>query len=283
MSSSDVEENYAVIRSAMAAVLGHGIDTSYALTSLRNRDTRDQNAKLIFAKLLAHALSLRRLSPTGLRNAKDGTAEVWDVASACCICRALIEAFDALSYVALEEVSETEREFRILLWKLHAEDRRLQSLELLGVTSPQVQEVRQEVEACRMQLATHPFLLQSEPALRKFVLGKKIPPFHFLAPERNRRSGVNHAYYTAAHILLSAHTHTYPMSIQQLAAFKAGELESLRFMSVPSQYGLGFLSKAILGIHQLFAGSVPLPSDDAAEAMRAWSEVVQNGHTYAPQ
>ncbi|MGH7926902.1 MAG: hypothetical protein ACREQV_03820, partial [Candidatus Binatia bacterium] len=78
--------------------------------------------------LVCHGLSLQRLSPTPVPTA----GEFWDISSNYAIARALIETYEALSYIAIEDVQETEREFRVLLWKLHAQERRIEMLRLIG-------------------------------------------------------------------------------------------------------------------------------------------------------
>jgi len=199
------------------------------------------------------------------------------VSSTFCICRALVEAFDALAYVAIEEVTDTERDFRVLLWRLHAEDRKLQALQLIKSTRPEAAQIQAEVERLRQELRVSPYIATLSEPERKELKGKKIPPFHIRTLERNRRNGVDHEYYTASYILLSAHTHTYPLALQQLSSFEAGDPESLRLISLPTQYSLGFLSKAIDGILSIFAVEVSAPPSGILNVLDIWTTIVEQG------
>ena len=277
MNSTDIASRYIEMRNDLLVVLDYCAAVSNALASHDSTTDREHNAKLIFTKLVGHGISLYRLSPTGKVPAKLGATEFWDVSSLFCICRALVEAFDALAYVSIEEISDDERAFRILLWRLHAEDRKLQALTLIRSGRPEVASLAVEVKRLREQLAASPFMPQIDSSSRSELLGKKIQPFHIRPPERNRRNGVNHEYYMASYILLSAHTHTYPMALQQLTEFQAGDSESLRLIALPTQYAIGFLSKAILGIKGIFHGLIPPPAPSAANAIEVWSAIVKNG------
>lgn len=277
MNASDIASRYSDMRVELHAVLDHCAVVSQASASRDSSTEREHNAKLIFAKLVDHGISLYRLSPSGKVPVELGATEFWDVSSLFCICRALVEAFDALAYVAIEEVSEEERDFRVLLRRLHAEDRKLQALTLLQSIRPEVAGLKAEVDALRRQLEKSSLLEQLDKSSRSAVLGKKIEPFHIRTPERNRRNGVNHEYYMASYILLSAHTHTYPMALQQLAVFEAGESESLRLIALPTQYAIGFLSKALLGVGGIFQALPPPTSSTAKKAIEVWSAIVENG------
>ena len=283
MASSEIDTRYLTIRSDLRIVLDQCALVSQLLSDQVSTSERQHNAKLIFSKLAGHGISLYRLSPTGQIPAQPGSTEFWDVSSLFCICRALIEAFDALAFVAIEEVSEDERSFRVLLWRLHAEDRKLQALKLIRSERPEVVALDAEVKALRGQLEKSAFYLLLDKSVRTAVVGKKIEPFHIRPPERNRRNRVNHEYYMASYILLSAHTHTYPMALQQLAAFQAGDSESLRLISMPSQYAIGFLSKALLGIQGIFPESSQPAQAEVTDVVETWSQIVENGISGATQ
>ena len=183
MTSADIASRYIEMRNELHAVLDHCAAVSNALASHDSTTDREHNAKLIFTKLVGHGISLYRLSPTGKVPAKLGATEFWDVSSLFCICRALVEAFDALAYVSIEEISDEERAFRILLWRLHAEDRKLQALTLIRSGRPEVASLAVEVKRLREQLAASPFMPQIDKSSRSELLGKKIQPFH-IRPDR---------------------------------------------------------------------------------------------------
>jgi hypothetical protein len=277
MAIDDMTSRYVEMRRDLCALLDQSVAASHFLASLTSASEREHNASLIFAKLVGHGISLYRLTPSGMVPEKPGATEFWDVSSSFCLCRALIEAFDALAYVALEEITEEERTFRVCLWQLHADDRKLQALKLIQSQRPELDNLEVNINRLRAQLQKSPFVVQLDKHARNEVFGKRIQPFHIRSPERNRRNGVNHEYYTASHILLSAHTHTYPMAVEQLANFRAGDEESLRLIALSTQYATGFISKGLLGINRLFSEVMPPLPEAVAEIVGIWSGVVENG------
>lgn len=265
------------MRRDMHALLDQCALISQSLASHKSDSQREHNAKLIFSKLVGHGISMYRLAPSGIIPEKPNSTEFWDVSSLFCLARALVESFDALAYVAIEEVTEEERSFRVCLWQLHAEDRKLHALKLIQSQRPELVSLATNIDILRNQLSALPFVGQLNKEARSEVFGRKIPPFHIRAPERNRRNGVNHEYYTASYILLSAHTHSYPMAIDQLAAFQAGDEESLRLIALPTQYAIGFISKSLLGIYQVFSQFVPPMQENVRDIVETWAGIVENG------
>ena len=277
MSSDSIASRYPALRIDLQALLDQCASASASLALHQSSTERQHNAKVIFSKLVGHGISMYRLAPTGIVPEKADATEFWDVSSLFCLGRALVEAFDALAYVALEEITDEERAFRVCLWRLHAEDRKLQALQLIKSQRPEVATLELEVGKLRQRLSSLPFAAGLDKGARSDVLGKKIPPFHLRPPERNRRNGVNHDYYTASHILLSAHTHTYPMAVEHLAVFQAGDSESLRLLALPIQYAIGFISKGLLGVHGLFPNLIPSLPEPAATIAAVWAGIVANG------
>lgn len=129
---------YAEVVSAFDSLVDYGLKLSRELAGHVSAEEHLGYADPIFAKLVCHAVSLRKLSPD-----LDGKPrnELWDISSTSAIARSLIEAFDALAYVALNNVTPEEREFRILLWELHDQVRRKKMLEHIGSQNPKVAEV----------------------------------------------------------------------------------------------------------------------------------------------
>lgn len=275
--TTELETRYKSICSDFDLLVSHGISISEALAGKESPTDREYYADRIFSKLLCHALTLRRIVPTGLVPTRPGNSELWDISSACALARALLEAFDALAYVSIEQVSDSEREFRLLLWKLHSGERRQEMLKLISSTAPGVSDVTNNVTTLRQQLTGHEFFLKAPDRIKKKVERGETPPFHLSHAERNTRAGVDHEYYKAAVMFLSCYVHTYPFSVHQLMEFQAGEPESLRLMSLPVQYATGFLAKAIEGTQVVFGYKLPSPSEKAAEVLSVWIRILGNG------
>lgn len=265
---------YQSIREEYDRLLSHGIEVANILAGKEATKDREFYADRIFRKLICHGVTLQRISPSALRTA---SAEFWDISSSCAIARALIESFEALAYIAVEPVQDYEREFRILLWKLHAEERRQKMFALVGSTLPQVAEVDAAVLRLRDALLAHPFLNSASEEISKKVAKGNTPPFHLNQAERNLRSGVNHDYYNVAYMFLSGYVHTFPFSIHQLMEFRTGSEESLRLMSMPLQYAAGFLAKSIDEMQSVFPSLLPIPNETTQQAIDTWMAIIRDG------
>lgn len=271
------DTRYKSICSELDLFINWGVNISNALSNKEAPMDRDYYGDRVFSKLLCHAITLRRIIPTGLIPEQNGQTELWDISSACAITRALIESFDALFYVAIEEVEDNEREFRILLWNLHSEERRLKKLDFIGSKAPEIIDIKNNVKELRKRVIEHKYFHELNKGIKKKIEKGETPAFCLSHSERNMRAFINHSYYNACIMFLSAYVHTYPFSINQLMEFKAGDAESLRLMSVPIQYALGFLAKSMEGMHVIFKDRLPNMPDNVSDLCSIWSGVIENG------
>lgn len=232
----------------------------------------------IYTKLICHGISLRKLSPS-LDSAQ--SSELWDVASACAVARALIEAYDALAYISVHQVESPEREFRVLLWELHDQQRRLTMLEKIGSVDPRVGDIRKRVGELSARLEAHSFYSRASKEVRGKVSRGEAPPVHLSQRDLNAASGINHEYYIAATMWLSQYVHTFPLSLHQLMHFRAGESDALHVSSMPLQYSMAFLAKAIEGMVQIWPEGEIEPSEEVQRVLRSWLVIAKNGVRYA--
>lgn len=268
---------YKSIRSEFDLLLNWGVKLSNALANKKAPLDRDYYADRVFSKLLCHAITLRRIIPTGLAPEQEGNTELWDISSACAITRALIESFDALFYISIEEIADPEREFRVMLWDLHSEERRLKKLELIESKSSEVMNIVDRVAELRKTVIEHNNFTMLDNGSKKKIEKGESPAFYLNHSERNKRAKINHSYYNACIMFLSAYVHTFPFSINQLMQFKAGDSESLRLMSLPVQYAIGFLAKSVDGMHVIFGNRIPSKPQEVSGLCEIWSGVLEQG------
>jgi metal-responsive CopG/Arc/MetJ family transcriptional regulator len=228
----------------------------------------------IFGKLICHGLTLKRLSPSPLPTQ---SVEMWDISSNYAVARTLVETYEALAYIALDDIDATEREFRILLWNVHAEERRLEMLRLIGSRSPEVQVVEKKLQEARGVLLGHSFTTKVGLDFKRKVERGETPPYHNKRSDRDAASKIDHDYHKAVIMHLSSHVHTHPFSVHQLFSFQAGDPECLRLMSIPIQYSCGFIAKAIPSMMELFKPGSPELSASLLRALTKWNEVLAIG------
>ena len=227
----------------------------------------------IFAKLLEHAICLRRIAP----NLSSNAAQIWPLASECAVARSLIEAHDVLCYMAHPGEGEDEREFRVLLWRLHDGHRRIKMVDAIGSSHPEAERIRSEAIKLQQQISTHRWFPRLSKEKQRKVASGDAPPFTLTQREMNERNEVNHDYHTAATMFLSQYVHTFPMSIHQLRAFRAGTDDALRMVAMPLQYACGFLASATIRMAETFPAGATRPRDDQAVAFMNWLNVVRRG------
>ena len=232
-------------------------------------------ASYIFAKMCAHALSALALAPTGLIPAQPRATEIWDLPSLCAIVRALIDAYYAMYYIAVDQVSSVERSFREALWTFQGEQKRLDLLRLIKSKSPELPKLQGEVDRLRTVVIQHSFFADLSPENRKKARKGDLP-LHISNSELSIRAGIQPDYYKAAYRFLSSYVHTYPFSVSQLAQLRAGSSESLHLISTTLQYCLAFLCVAVRDFCTLFPDVAGLVGQDVDEIIEVWVYVIAN-------
>lgn len=270
---ADVITKYREAYAEFSSLLAHAAALVEAQSGHKPNGDRELYAERIFTKMVCHGISLKRLSPSPTLPGN----ELWDISSNYAIARALIETYEALAYVSLESVDEDEREFRIRLWKLHAQERRREMLRLIGSGHPEIPAVEADITALRSAILGHPLTQALGSAFRGKVERGVTPPYHLSRAERDARSNIDRDYHAAVIMHLSSHVHTHPFSVHQLLGFKAGDPDCLRLMAIPLQYCLAFLGKAVIGIREIFSPHVPPMSDDLQQINDTWGEVLTKG------
>lgn len=231
-------------------------------------------AEALFTKLICHAVSLRKLSPS---LTEDKTSELWDLSSASTVARSLIETYDALSYIGAHKADAAEREFRLILWDLHDQKRRLAMLLKIGSEDPRVDGIRHRTLDVSATLIAHPFYRTTSKKFQVDVSKGNVPPFHLSQEERNQASGIDHDYYSTATIFLSQYVHSFPFSLHQLMNFRAGQEDAIRLSSMPLQYSMPFLAKATSDMLTICPEATAVSNPKVDRILSTWHEVATNG------
>ena len=235
-------------------------------------------ADWIFTKLLGHAVSLHKLSPQ-IENKTEH--ELWDLPSACAIARCIIEAHDVLGYMVFSQVSPVERDFRLLLWRLHDQQRRSKMLHSIASRNPKAEEIHARARALNAEALNHPWFPSVVKNLQTKIKSGDAPSFLLSQRELNKANAVNHEYHTSATMWLSQYVHTLPMSLHQLSKFRAGTAGALRISSMPIQYTLGFLASTITKMAEAFPKANIAQTKVEVAIFSKWCSVVERGVTTA--
>ena len=267
-------ERYLSILREFDGILSYAKEASSNLAGRTVGEQWEAYADAIYTKLVCHAISLRALSPS---LSPPDEPQLWDVASCSVLARSLIEAYDALAYIALHRVSPSERRFRVCLWELHDQQRRLRMLERVRSTMPEVDAIRSRAKQLAADLAAYSEYSTASPELPSKVARGEAPPIHFSQRDANAASCVNHDYYTVATMHLSQFVHTLPMSVHQLMHFRAGEPDVLHACAMPVQYSTAFLAKAIVGMTEVFPECAVPAKPETRKAIEIWVGLLEKG------
>ncbi|MDF3086376.1 hypothetical protein [Burkholderia sola] len=266
-------EKYKETLAEFDTLLGHARALCDRLTGRPIESLHLAYVDTIYTKLICHGISLRRLSPT--LDVQVSPQELWDLPSVCAVARSLIEAYDALAYIGAPNLSSSEREFRILLWKAHDQTRRLSMLEKIGSVDARVDEIRLNSATLKEQIKSHECFANATKDLQARVT--RGEPFHLTQKELNLAHGINHDFYLAATMFLSQYVHTYPFAIHQLMNAKAGDSDSIRLSSMPLRYTMPFIVRAIDTMTALWPAVQSEVNDDLDMLIRQWRHVAEQG------
>ena len=269
-------DRYSEILAELDMFISVGTAVSQRLVGTTTEQAHQSYADPIFTKLLCHAISLRRLSP---RVSTEESTQLWDMPSACAIARCIIEAHDVLGYISLSQVSDEERSFRVLVWKLHDQQRRSSMLQSIQSTDPQANAIHASARNLAKEAEAHPWFANISKEYQKNIRTGNAPSFLQSHRELNAANGVNHDYHVAATMMLSQYVHTLPMSVHQLMEFSAGTPEALHMSSMPIQYSLGFFARAISRMVEVFPHGDQVITNPQLLAFSGWNSVVENGVT----
>lgn len=253
-----------------------GMQVSQRLVGTEPEHRHHSYADPIFTKLVCHAISLRRLSP---QLDPQQAHELWDMPSACAVARCIIEAHDILEYIALANISEEERSFRLLVWKLHDQQRRSSMLKSIKSNDPRAHEIHKMAAKLQEEVEQHPWFQNINSAQQKRIRNGDAPSYLLSQKELNAANGVNHEYHVAATMMLSQYVHTLPMAVHQLQEFKAGTPEALHLSSMPIQYSLAFLARAITRMAEVFPQGNLEINEHQSQVFSQWFAVAENGVT----
>lgn len=265
---------YTAILAEYDLILNEACGFSRRLTGRKVVEEHLIYAEIIFTKMVCHAISLRRISPTFQTGSNP---ELWDIGAACSIARTLVESFDALAYIALQPVTDPERKMRILLWELHDKEHRLTMLDGIGAAGPDIDQLRDDAKMLRDAAMAHPFYGKLSKKVQQKITAGEAPAYIRIQSDRNQSSGINHDYYLSVIMQLSQYVHTLPFALSQLRLTHAGDPGALQIMSLPLQYSMPFMAKAIEGMGQLWpALRIKLP-EDTQRKMDLWILLAADG------
>ncbi|HEY9108043.1 MAG TPA: hypothetical protein VIN58_15280 [Roseateles sp.] len=259
------------------AVLEHGKALAGALAGHAPASVHAAYGAQIFIKLLGHCVALRSLAP---KTSQVGSVPLSDISSMSALARCAVEAHDAFEYIAGHDVPAVERSFRLRLWELHDETRRLKMFGDKDVAEPHVVALREDARRRQAELEGHEFLA-SLPAELQAVLRQRLaegdpPAFHLSQRQRCAQSGVDAQWHHAVTMQLAQYAHTLPTAVL-LPGHEPDTAETLRLTALPLLLALPFLARVAQAMATLVPERKSEPPSRTARTMAVWRHVAEAG------
>lgn len=178
---------------------------------------REQYGTYIFAKICFHILAIERLLPKSKYHIVTKSFEVWDISSCAVLARAFIETYYIQYYLIIDEIDNTELDFRFSLWNFHSEKERLKMLNLIDSKSPEMKDIKDSVDGFLTEIKNNKYYQKQETRIKRDVRKGRMA-FTLTKSQISEKSGILPNYYKNAYKYLSSYAHTYPFSISQLAS-----------------------------------------------------------------
>jgi hypothetical protein len=228
----------------------------------------------IFARNCLTCVSLLRLIPISSFYRPVEKLDAWDLPSAASLVRNIIETYHVFFYIT-EHVPEEECEARKALWRFHETAERLKALELGVPSSKGIESLKKEYSKRKARLEACSFFQGlSNKQRAKFGTGSHSK---FLNQyEIAERASVSRKYLASCYKYCSNFTHTSPMAISMMNAFRAGTPEGRERFKYVSELAAAFMALTIRDFVRL----VPDQRDQIVEAtwetIQLWDGVLRN-------
>ena len=170
-------QKYSSINAEYARLTEYAQHVSATTVGVVPLDDRQRYGEKIYVKLLAHSLTLKQLAPDPDRK---NAQELWDLGSMSSVARCIVEAYDAMAYIALGSVASEEREFRVLLWELHDVSRRIKMLEAVGTSDLQFDHLRSLRRDLKRKVCQHSHFKSVNGSFAKKVNDDDPPPLSLI-------------------------------------------------------------------------------------------------------
>jgi len=272
-----IESRYIEALTDLKNMVKYAHEISSSLSGVPTDEEREFYAAAIFSKIVSQGISLSRSLPLGMKVTQRSGAELWDVSSACCLARAIMEAHDALAYIAVHPENTDVRELRIKVWELHDKERRLKMLQFIKSKAPEVQKITESARILREEILGDSFAALLHQSYRGKIVKEETPDFLLPIAERCKKSEISLEYYMGAKMFLSSYVHTHPIAVHQLLEFRAGDCFSLNLLSLPVRYSVVFIAKVIEGMRYIFDSRLPQANEITNRAILIWCGIAADG------
>lgn len=252
------EFNYIKERDVLAYILYPMGLVSDHLTDRFDRKQFDSEATL-YCKFVLTAFSLYRLLPEGEKPKAKTSADVATIAS---LGRNLIEIFNLFYYLHIDEISEGEREFRLICSIYHGHQEHHKVGVKMEIASDKLELNKTKLDKHQKAISQHPFFQNlNKKQQNDMVYGKCS--MYFGRVEITRKYTDNYKLLDALYKVMSNHVHTgvYGLSLTfEDSEYGCDNYRNRRYIANTLylvNYYVGMMAYSILGKHPECSDNVP--------------------------
>jgi Family of unknown function (DUF5677) len=237
---------------------------------------RVAEASYIFGKICTHAISLLKLQ-LSLPGDNTGTiVDVWDISSIATITRSIIDSYYVCYYLAIDECSKSELEFRRELWNYHGEYQRFDMLKRIKSKNPKFKEIERDIDSQRLKIVNSSFYQTiTGTKFKRNIIDGKVAVL-LSNTELSKRAGINPDYYKSNFNYLSAYTHAHPYAFSQLKNFRVDDNESLRLVKYIIDLATGYICYAVRDFIKLVPDQKKSVDSKSKNLIDDWEDIFKN-------
>jgi Family of unknown function (DUF5677) len=247
-------------------------DLSFAAQDRPTSEWRRLVGSIAFAKSCITCISLLRLIPSSSIYVPSKRYDAWDLPSVVSLVRNLIETYFTFAYL-VEEVSAEEAKAREALWRFHETAERLAMVkraipESLGIAKLEQQYARgiERLEQCMFFTALSQ---KRRDALLKGTDSKLCSREQII-----KHAGISSNYVASAYKYCSNFTHSSPMCLSVMDAFRAGTQDGSERFKYAVDLATAFLAVTVRDFVKLVPDTRRLVEKRSAEIIQIWEGVL---------
>jgi hypothetical protein len=236
-------------------------------------DWRLIEGSIIFAGACLTSISLLRLIPLSSLYRPVQNLDAWDLPLVASLVRNIIETYHVLFYVT-ETVSESECEAREALWRFHETAERLEMLRPAVPSSAGVEQLKREYAKRKARLESSLFFQSLSKKQRMNLLSARDSKFSTKIAITNR-AGVSRRYLASCYKYCSNFTHSSPMAVAMMNAFRAGTPEGRERFKYVSELATAFMALMIRDFVRLVPDQSRHIDQKIRDIIRIWEGVLK--------
>lgn len=144
--------------------------------------------------------------------------EIVDLPSTAVVARAIVELYLVHFYLAVDQISSEESDFRLLWWDWHEINERIWSLEKIGSLHPNLSQMKQSRARLRTIVSGHRLFPKLPAKLKREFEGGHSPTDAVLVSKAKiaQRSGIHPDQFRLTYKSLSQHAHAQPVAVSSM-------------------------------------------------------------------